>query len=267
MLNAIIYIVMEHACPGCGYISDRPSRFCRQCGKQLYVESEASSAATRNYEPNRVPPPRQPDTPHYSPGPGMNLGMNEEIQETSRFYQPPIAPYHDFPEKKKSRTGFWILIAILCFIMVSVSVAAIVVFALRPHRQVTIVENDFDRIRELGKIHPPPQPPFPPVGPKNEIPDVFTRYKYPNAQVDHSVSAVGNEIVKLSTDDNVGTVRDFYSKVTGSSPLVRNREEEKEEVVFQASTSPPILIIISPDDDLPGRTQIVLIRSVFQIPR
>jgi hypothetical protein len=255
---------MEDACPGCGYISDRPSRFCRQCGKQLYVETEASSAATRNYEPNRVPTPRQPDTPHYNPGPGMNPGMNEE---TSRFYQPPIAPYPDFPEKKKSRTGMWILVAVLCFMMVSVGVAAIVVFTLRPHRQVTIGDRDIDRLRELGKIPPPPPPPFSPAdAAKTELPDVFARYKYPNAQVDHLVSAVGNDIVKLSTADKVGTVRDFYSKVTDSSPLVRSRKEEKEEVIFQAD-SPPILIIISPDDDLPGKTQIVLIHSVFQIPR
>jgi hypothetical protein len=256
---------MEDACPGCGYISDRPSRFCRQCGKQLYAETEASSAATRNYEPNRVPTPRQQDRHYYSPGPGVNLGMNEE---TSRFYQPPIAPYPDFPEKKKSRTVMWILIAVLCFMMVSISVVAAIVF-LRPHRQVTIVDSDIDRIREqLGKIHPPPPPPFPPAdAAKTELPDVFARYKYPNAQVDNLVSAVGNDIVTLSTDDNVGTVRDFYSKVTGNSPLVRSRKEEKEEVVFQASNSPPILIIISPDDDLPGKTQIVLIHSVIQIPR
>ena len=266
MLNAIIGLVMEDACPGCGYISDRPSRFCRQCGKQLYVETEASSAATRNYEPNRGPTPRQPDTPHYSPGPGMNLGMNEE---TSRFYQPPVAPYPDFPEKKKSRTGMWILIAILCFMMVMVSIAAIAVFTLRSHNQLPIADRDIDRIREeIGKIHPPPPPPFPPVAaPKTELPDIFARYKYPNAQIDHLVSAVGNDIVKLSTADNVETVRDFYSKVTASSPLVRSRKEESEEVIFQASNSPPILIIISPDDDLPGKTQIVLIHSVFQIPR
>src|SRR5262249_46004005 len=152
-------------------------------------------------------------------GPGMNLGMNEE---TSRFYQPPIAPYPDFPEKKKSRTGMWILIAILCFMMVSISVVAILVLTIRPQKQQTIVGNDIDR---PGKIPPPPPPPFSPDAPKNEIPDVFARYKYPNSQIDHSVSAVGNDIVKLSTADNVGTVRDFYSKVTASSPLVRSRKE------------------------------------------
>jgi hypothetical protein len=252
---------MENACPGCGYISDRPSRFCRQCGKQLYLETEASSAATRNYEPKGVQAPN----------------LNEEIQETARFYTPPVATYHDFPEKKRSRAGMWIMIAFLSFLLVSGGIVAMVVSAFRAprHPAATALEEVVaremeERIREelnkARKFNPPP-PPNPPGVSEKDTPDIISKYKYPNAQVDQSVSGVGSDVVKMSTSDTVETVKDFYSGISGVSPLTQSRDRDKEQIVLRTSNSPPIMIIIGPDDDLPGKTQIVLIRSGFEFPK
>jgi hypothetical protein len=133
------------------------------------------------------------------------------------------------------------------------------------------IEREIEQInRELERakhVPPPPPPPSPPDVTNAEIRALFDKYKYPNAQIDQSVRAPGSEIIKMSTTDTVDVVKDFYKKVTGVSPMVESRDEEKEHVIFQASNSPPILVIIGPDDELPSKTQIVLIHSGFQIPK
>ncbi|MBO0797342.1 MAG: zinc ribbon domain-containing protein [Blastocatellia bacterium] len=258
---------MEVACPGCGYISDRPSRFCRQCGKQLYLETEASAAATRNYESNRAPEPNPLNPPHYETMAALtaqginNPVINNEAQETVRFYHPPQAAYQEFTERKgSSRVGFWIMIAFLCVFIVGGGIAALVVlYSYIPAVPAPAEDN-------IAKKMPPPPVPPPPGASKTASPEVAGKYKYPNAQIEHSVSTMGNEVVKMSTGDSLETVRAFYSRLTGLSQIVRSRDKGKEEVVFQAPGSPPVLIVIGPDDDLPGNTQIVFIRSGFQIP-
>jgi hypothetical protein len=235
---------MEQACPGCGFVSDRPSRYCRQCGKQLFVENELTSAETRNYDPNRG---QAADTPYPSHHRSWGNEM-KEVQETARFYTPPLVSNYDVPEKKKSRMGLWIMLALLCLFLVGGSLIALVVHAFRPPRPPASAVKD-------ATVE------------NADILVLFDKYKYPNAQIDQSVSAIGSEIIKMSTTDTVDVVKDFYKRVIGVSPLVQSRDEEKEQVIFQASNSPPILVIIGPDDELPSKTQIVLIHSGFQIPK
>jgi hypothetical protein len=275
MNSAIIDLVMEQACPGCGFVSDRPSRYCRQCGKQLFVENELTSAETRNYDPNRAQAANTPYPPHH----GSWGNEMKEVQETARFYRPPLASNHDVPEKKKSRLGLWIMLAVPFFFLFGGGLVVLVVQALRPPQPVipsvkdvtAEIQREMERMsRELEqakRFPPPPQPPLPPGAPQTDIPVVFDKYKYPNAQIDQKVSAIGSEFIKMSTTDTVDIVKDFYKRITGVSPLAQSKENEKEKVIFQTSNSPPILVIISPDDELPSRTQIVLIRSGFQIPR
>jgi hypothetical protein len=239
---------MEQACPGCGFISDRPSRYCRQCGKQLFVENELTSAETRNYDPNRAQVPNTPSTSHHRSW-GNEM---KEIQETARFYTPPLVANYDIPEKKKSRIGLWIMLTLLCLFLVGGSLIA---RFFRPPRHPAST-----------RVQPPP-PLLPPGATNADIRVLFDKYKYPNAQIDQSVSTIGSEILKMSTTDTVDVVKDFYKRVTGVSPLFQGRDEEKEQVIFQASNSPPILVIIGPDDELPSKTQIVLINSGFQIPK
>jgi hypothetical protein len=255
MNSAIIDLVMEQACPGCGFVSDRPSRYCRQCGKQLFVENELTAAETRNYDPNRAQAANNPYPSHH----GSWGNEMKEAQETARFYSPPLASNYDVPEKKKSRIGLWIMIALLCLLLFGGSLIAMMV----SFSSFRLQHNNMPGRR----FPPPPQPPLPPDAPNADIPVVFDKYKYPNAQVDQSVSAIGSEVIKMSTTDTVDVVKDFYQRVIGVSPSVQSKDDEKEQVIFQTSNSPPILVIIGPDDELPSKTQIVLIRSGFQIPK
>jgi hypothetical protein len=272
MNSAIIDFIMEQACPGCGFVSDRPSRYCRQCGKQLFVENELTSAETRNYDPNRAQAANTPYPSHH----GSWGNEMKEVQETARFYRPPLASNYDLPEKKKSRIGLWIMMAVLLLFLIGGGLVVLVVQFLRPpHSAIPAVrdataeiERELERMsRELERAKRFPPPPLPPGAPQTDIAVVFDKYKYPNAQIDQKVSAIGSEFIKMSTNDTVDAVKDFYQRVIGVSPSVQSKDREKEQIIFQASNSPPILVIIGPDDELPSKTQIVLIRSGFQIPK
>jgi hypothetical protein len=261
MISAIIHIVMEQGCPGCGFVSDRPSRYCRQCGKQLVLENELTSAETRNYDSIRAAQAANVSYPSHHEAQAYDV---REVQETAPFYTPPRASNYDIPEKKKSRTGLWLVIALLCILLVGGGLVALAVRFFRPPRQAATaaVERRFP--------FPPPPPQSPPDGPQASMPAIFDKYKYPNAIVDQTVSGIGiGDFIKMSTTDTVGVVSDFYKRVIKAPPINESRDNDNEEgqVIFQASNSPPILVIIGPDDELPGKTQIVLIHSNFQIPK
>jgi hypothetical protein len=81
-----------------------------------------------------------------------------------------------------------------------------------------------------------------------------------------SGNAFGNEFAKMITSDSVGKVKDFYKKQIGD-PMFKNKDEEGESVIFQVPGSPMILITINQDDEDPNKTQIVMLRSRFQIPK
>ncbi len=260
MINEIIHVVMEQGCPGCGFVSDRPSRYCRQCGKQLVVENELTSAETRNYDSIRA---AQAAGVSYPSHPGMQAENVKEVQETARFYTPPLTSDYDLPEKKKSRTGLWLILALLCILLVGGGLVTLVVHALRPPRQVASAGEE-----RRFPFPPPPPPPQSPDTSQAGMPAIFDKYKYPNANVDQTVSGIGiGDFIKMSTTDTVGVVSDFYKRVTKAPPITESRDNDEGQIIFQASNSPPILVIIGPDDELPGKTQIVLIHSSFQIPK
>jgi hypothetical protein len=285
---------MQQPCPRCGYISDRPARFCRQCGVPLFTESEATSAATRQHSPHPTADPYA-DAPYRSPY-AQSGRLDEQTPETSRFYRPPMAPnYAGYPvgETKKSNAWKWVLIALLCFLLVGGGIGLMVVSAIRAKRgfenivpvqeieaQVREqIEQEIERAKqereraieeirraqeESGANAPPPPPPLPPA--PGELPPGLQPYKYPNAEVSESATVVGNEFVKLLTDDSVGKVRDYYRKQIGE-PLIKGKGEHGESVIFQIPGSPSIIITINEDDENPGKTEINVIRSRFQLPK
>lgn len=76
---------MQQPCKTCGYESPETDKFCRQCGGQLPVESEFSSAATLNHgrvEPN--PPMASVGTGRLPPSVGDVIAA-----DTERYYSPP----------------------------------------------------------------------------------------------------------------------------------------------------------------------------------
>ncbi|MGH9939802.1 MAG: hypothetical protein ACREAM_26480, partial [Blastocatellia bacterium] len=89
---------MQQQCPQCGNVSDRPTRFCRQCGAQLFVENEATSAATRQYAPQQTANPydapyqSQFAQPRSAPGSRPDSQFDNQTPDTSRLYHSPMAP-------------------------------------------------------------------------------------------------------------------------------------------------------------------------------
>jgi len=99
---------MYHTCQYCSYESPAGARFCRQCGAQLYVETEASAAGTRNYG-------RQ------EPAPSVVMAGSGQLPpsvadtiagETERYYQASYVPTPPAPATApiKSRIGSWLRI-------------------------------------------------------------------------------------------------------------------------------------------------------------
>ncbi|MCI0389955.1 MAG: hypothetical protein MOB07_14490 [Acidobacteria bacterium] len=242
-----------------------------------------TSAATRNYAPNQAPPtnPNQPSTSQY----GSRSGLDDQVPETTPFYRPPVAYNYGIPEPKKSRTGMWILIALVCFLFIGGGIAAIAVIAIRARQHVAspieeigreIETQVYEQIqREIRKAQEQaeqdvrgrqsPHPPLPPGAPEGGMPVGLDKYKYPKAALEHNQSVIGNEFVIMSTGDSVGKVREFYVQLIGQ-PLAPNKNEEGERVVFHAPGNPPILVVVSQDEDDPEKTRIIILRSSFQIP-
>jgi len=99
---------MYHTCQYCSYESPIGAKFCRQCGAQFFVETEASAAGTRNYgrqEP--APSVATADSGHLPPSVADAIAG-----ETERYYQASYVPAPPAPATApiKSRIGSWLRI-------------------------------------------------------------------------------------------------------------------------------------------------------------
>src|SRR5262245_23223254 len=261
---------MQQPCPRCGYISDRPARFCRQCGTPLFAETETTGAATRNYEPRQTDQPSSTSQPLSGRGPGLH------VQETTRFYQPPAAPnFSAYPveQPRKSRAGLWILIAFLSLVLVGGGMIGLVSYAIRSSHQannqpplppdfgeqvqkqvekeieealkgISQSQQESERARQEAERaqkeagspdSAPPPPSLPPPAATG-----LDNYKYPNATVDRPVKFLGNEALSMITDDSFNKVKGFYQKLMGD-PMVQSEDqsEESEKKVIFHSSGPP----------------------------
>ncbi len=291
---------MQQPCPHCGYISDRPARFCRQCGNALFAENDVTTATTKNYSPHQ-PPTASPNQP-YPSSYGANAGLDDRVRDTSRFYRPPAAYGYDVPAPKKSKAGLWILFSFLALLIIGGGFLTYVLTVVRNHSSAVVapvaeqveqevqqkIAEEVARAQEAavraqeeamrkqeealrraaeassGIPAPPPAPPAPPA--PGELPAGIEKYKYPKATVNQSASLVGNEFVHMLTSDSVATVRDYYQKIAGP-PAIKGSDVDGEKVIFQIPGSPSTIITVSPDEDSPGKTQIVILRTKYQIPK
>ncbi|QQS48476.1 MAG: hypothetical protein IPM66_07535 [Acidobacteriota bacterium] len=278
---------MQQPCSKCGYVSDRPARFCRNCGAPLFVENEATSASTRNYGQVPNTDPNRPWTGHAPSEP-----RSADTPNTARFYRPPAVHDYGVPEKKKSNAKTW-LIVILSILLVAGGAVGLLTFTIvnRVRERVQIPSQEVladiqaqieDQIREakdrareaermareaqrdLPVVEGVPQPPDAPPAPA--APAAFDKFKYPKADILRSSSLFGTELLQMSTSDNVATVSEFYKKLVGEA-AIRNNSSEGESVVYQVPGSPSTIIAISPDEDNPGKTEIAVIRSQFNLPK
>jgi hypothetical protein len=283
---------MEQPCSQCGYVPDRPSRFCRQCGAPRFAENETTSAATRPQPQSQAADPNV-DAPYISVY-AQDAMRTGETPDTSRLYRPPMPQGygdHQFPESRKSGAGKWILIALCCLLLVGGGVVIAVISAIRSRPEVvnidpitrTIeeqirsrVEEELRRVEEearraeeealrkageAGPGEPPPEPPEP-----GDLPAELGQFKYPNAQITGSSSIFGNEFVRMETADSINKVKDHYKKQLGD-PVIKGKGESGEGVIFQIPGPPSTLIIIGQDKNDSGKTEIGIFRSGFQLPK
>jgi len=267
---------MQQPCHRCGFVSDRPTRFCRHCGAQLFVENEATSATTRQYAPQQ--PANSYDAPYQSQLAQAQFGpdnrSNNQTPDTSRLYHDPMAPnYPNYPAistgvAKKSGALKWVLITLVCILLVSGGISVMVISAIRSKHQAARqtaedirkkIDEELARARREaegapevpGAPAPPPPPPISGAG--------LEQYKYPNAKVENSVRIFGNESVTMTTDDSVSEVKDYYQKRLGA-PMI---EDEDDAVIFQVAGPPTILITIDKDKSGSDKTEITVLRSKF----
>jgi hypothetical protein len=264
---------MQQPCSSCGYVSDRPARFCRQCGAQIFIETETTSAATRNYDPRRTAQPH----PDPQTGSQQMPGFDEQAPETARFYRPPVVQgypqYQNYPiptetAPKKSHAGVWILIAFLSLMLVGGGMIGMVGYVLKQNKAVPVAPPDSDG--PVAGIPAPPPPPAPAaseeaddeLAAREDVPAELQRYVYRNAKVTESVNALGTQVITMTSEDELKKIREFYVKLAGA-PMVENSSKGEKTLVFQTAESPTILIAIEQDSDDSGQTRITLTRSPF----
>jgi hypothetical protein len=262
--------MMQQSCHRCGFVSDRPTRFCRQCGAQLFAENEATSARTRQYAPQQ--PANPYDAPYQSQLAQVQSApdgrSNNQTPDTSRlYYDPPTPNYPNYPANyqqpvvKKSGGLKWVLITLICILLVSGGISVMVISAIRAKQQAArqIAEEELTRARREAGVAPDAPPPPPPVQGAG-----LEQYKYPNARVEYSARAFGTETVTMTTSDSVSEVKEYYKKQLGA-PMVE--DEDDDTAVFQISESPMTLITINQDKNDSDKTQITVVRSKLPIPK
>ncbi|MGH9768126.1 MAG: hypothetical protein ACREAB_11880 [Blastocatellia bacterium] len=126
---------MYQTCQACSYESPIGARFCRQCGVQLYVETEASAAGTRNI--GRQEPALSVATAgsgHLPPSIADTIAG-----ETERYYQAPSyvsAAPAPLTAPIKSRIKNWRWFMLLLVLIIGVTIGALVTGSMMDSREV-----------------------------------------------------------------------------------------------------------------------------------
>jgi hypothetical protein len=255
---------MQRPCHRCGFVSDRPTRFCRQCGAQLFAENEATSATTRQYALQH--PANGYDAPYQSQFAQIQFAPDDrygnQTPDTSRLYHDQMAPQfpsypanHQQAVTKKSGALKWVLITLLCVALVSGGISAMVISAIRSQRPAPAEVDGEGRIGAPPPQAPPPPPSIRGVG--------LEQYKYPNAKMVSTVRAFGSESMTMTSGDRISDVRDYYKKRLGD-PMVEGADRA---VVFRIPGPLMTVITINSDEKDSGKTQITVVRTNLQIPK
>jgi hypothetical protein len=116
---------MNHTCQYCNYESPASARFCRQCGAQLFVETELSAAETRNYvrqEP--APSVATAGSGHLPPSVADAIAGETERYYQARPYVP--APVASSTARIKSRIGNWRWFVLLLVMIFGAAIGSLV---------------------------------------------------------------------------------------------------------------------------------------------
>jgi hypothetical protein len=235
----------------------------------LFVESEATSATTRQYAPQQ--PANPYDAPYQSQLAQARFApenrFSDQTPDTSRLYHDPMAQnYPNYPANyqqavaKQSGALKWILITLICVVLVSGAISAMVISAIRARQEAGDAAEAPGAPAHPGAPAPPAPPPAPPASIRGAGLD---QYKYPNAKVENKVSGFGSEVMEMTTSDSVDEVSDYYKKRLGD-PMV---EGDDRAVVFQIPGPPMTLITINQDEKDSDKTEIKVVRTNLPIPK
>jgi hypothetical protein len=261
---------MQRPCQRCGFVSDRPTRFCRQCGAQLLGENEVYAATTRQFAQQQPASPydapyqsnmaqaaqaAQPARDRIAPE-NRSGGQSPEAPSAARFYNNQMAPQipnypanHRQAAPKKPGALKWILLALTCVILVSGAISAMVISVIRSQ---PVAPAEIRRARQV-ETPPQQQPPSPPPVPGASA----EQYKYPNAKFAYTVQATRSESQIMTTSDSVSVVTDYYKKRLGN-PMVKGADKT---AIFRIPGPPMIVITINQDKQGSSKTQIMVTRN------
>src|SRR5262249_37364705 len=263
---------MYQTCQNCSYESPIGARFCRQCGGQLFVETELSAAGTRNYG-------RQKPAPSVVvAGPGRLPPRVAEIVagETERYYQ---APYVPAPQTSptapiKSRIVSWRWVLLLFALLIGVIIGGLVTGGIRSHGRDSRTAEERDRnwrdaearrrqdelrrdarnrerdaenrardaqnhardaLNRSYEAAKQASEAGAAVAPTDEKLLDLSQYEYPKAPVSNSIRIPGRETLTIRTTDDFDVVTQFYQKKLGA-PIFKVNESWEKWVIFQSKT-------------------------------
>ena len=269
---------MQQPCKACGYESPETDKFCRQCGGQLAVESEASAAVTLNH--GRVehnPPMASVGTGRLPPSVGDVIAA-----DTERYYSPPqyapapanierpptIAPLsHATPFRLRSFSGFMKgMFMFLLFAALLVTTGLAVRFSMEAseaRRELWRRErsgegreqaggraqNAWDQMEEALRLSDQAAEKAASAGATlaigDEKPVDLNKYAYRDAQVEAMINSHGNEALSLLARDNIDDVQKFYEQMLGKPVLQVVGDQwgnQRKKLLYQSPTQPTILV-------------------------
>jgi hypothetical protein len=292
---------MQQPCKACGYESPEMDKFCRQCGGQLAVETEASAATTLNHgrvEPN--PPMASVGTGRFPPSVGDVIAA-----DTERYYSPPqyasapanierpptYAPIDPAkPSRLKTFSGF--LKGMFMFLLVAallVTTGIAVRFSMeadeawrrlnerdrsREGREQAggRAQNAWDQMEEALQLANEAAEKAARAGAtltiSGEKPIDLNKYAYPGAQVESMIDSKGNEALSLQANDDFDDVQKFYDRLLGKPVLqvaVDRWGNQRKKLLYQSSTLPSILVKVEEIDR--RKVKITILNSFLRFPR
>jgi hypothetical protein len=289
---------MQHACKTCGYESPEMDKFCRQCGSQLTVESEVSSAVTLNH--GRV----EPNPPMASLGTGRFPPSVADVVagETERYYSPPQyvsapanierAPSYApatpaAPSWLKLFSGFMKGMLAFLFIGALLVTTGLAVFFSQEadHARRRLSERDrsrdgmeqangrardaWEQMEEALRLAHEAAEKAAGAGAtlaiSGEKPIDLGKYSYPDAQVEAMIGSKGNEALSLLTHNDFADVQKYYERLFGKPVLQVAVGNQRKKLLFQAPSPTSILIKVEEIDK--GQVKITILYSFLRFPR
>jgi hypothetical protein len=233
------------------------ARFCRTCGARLVPESEVTAGDTKQYSP------QQAAAAEYAAPPLINADPFAPAPDTARLYQQqPQQPYpYQIEKPKRSWKAVWITLAVV----LALFIGGLAVVAIRIGQQVQrTIAVERPPVRGIpGGVPAPPHPPDAPLPPGAAALSI-EELKYPGATIDKEITIVGQEILIMTTEDDLLSVRDHYQEIFGDQ--ARIEEKTSETVAFITPGDLPTVVKLERISREPNKVRIEAVRTGIPSP-